>query len=119
MFLKKSYIPLILAVVCVSSSFAGWSNSGTMNLEDSQMSLPSFENNGQLILKGENMLSFEEFSGNGLIKIESGVTKIKATEFLFNGTIECNGTLEIITSTPKAQINIKRQGKGTITIKSA
>ncbi len=110
----------MLLVIFLHSSvaYAGWTNSGEMNLENSQMSLPSFENNGQLILSGKSKLSFKEFSGSGIIKIKSGTTVIKAEQFLFNGTIECNGTLEIQTLIPESQITITRQGNGTITIKS-
>ncbi len=85
-----------------------------MNLKNSTMDFPSFENNGSLILEEECLVTIKQFTGNGLIAIKSGKTIIQSEEFLFAGTIECDGQCDIYTDTDVSAPTIIQKGNGQL-----
>lgn len=109
------YIVLLASLMHVTI-LPTWINNGTMDLSNSSMNIPEFENNGDLILKVASDLKFKQLRGNGLIKIESGKHKLEAIEFLFTGVIECEGELDIYTSTSTFDIKFVKKGNGKINI---
>jgi hypothetical protein len=116
--MNRKIIALALLFTACSPAYAVWRNSGTWTFTDSKMDVPEFENNGKFISRGKSNLNLDKLTGNGLIHVMAGVLTIRAREFNFNGTINCEQNSECVvhTATPKSDIKATKEGVGTLAI---
>ena len=96
---------------CLSNSYAGFDNSGTMQSNELNLNTNTLNNDGKLIGLTSINIQCDSFSGKGYMK--SPNIKIIAKEFLYKGTIECSKECIIITAKPFKHDMFKHAGAGS------
>lgn len=108
-------VACLLTVFCIQSVEAGFYNNGRMQSRNLNLSVRgTLDNNGELIGAETANLVCDTLSGKGLIR--SPQISIQTKVFAYTGTIDCDGSCVIISSTPFDEKMFKRTGKGEFAI---